>query len=85
MTEEEMDKLCAEWLLTRPACVQALVKEFPPGSRLRVRGRNFYVLGWTKHDTVIVAPFDPETHYEEALAHKEFVCARHYRPGGDGK
>lgn len=70
----------AEWLKTRPECVQKLAAEFPIGSVFQVDGKPpLYLLGWTEEDTIIVSEIDPCEDYEAAHEAKQYLCASHFR------
>jgi hypothetical protein len=51
MTEAERQAALAEWLKTRPECVQKLAAEFPIGSVFKVGDEwPLHLLGWTERD-----------------------------------
>lgn len=79
----ETRAMYAEWLRSRPECVQRLAVEFPAGCVIEVDGVSFYALGWTEDDSVIVSRIDGAVDYDEAMAAKEYICAKHLREGRD--
>ena len=76
----ETEELFAEWLATRPACVQALAKEFPIGSTFALNGETMYLIGYTESDMLMVSPISPEDDYDAAMEQRRHVCAAHLRP-----
>jgi hypothetical protein len=69
-----------EWLASRPACVQALAREFPVGSKLEIHGTVMHLIGYTEADRLIVTPLNPRKDFAAAVAAQEYVCASHFRP-----
>jgi len=70
----------AEWLKTRPECVQKLAEEFPLGSKFTgPNGEPLHLLGYTETDELILSNIDPTVDYEGANANKLYSCAGHYR------
>lgn len=68
----------SEWLLSRPACVQELAKEFPPNSVIHIEGKLFFIFGYTENDKLILAPLDSRN-YDEAMENRMYLCAGHLR------
>jgi hypothetical protein len=74
-----------EWVVSRPASIQALIREFPPGCVITDHDDDdWYVLGYTEDDRLIIVPFWPwpgHDRYERALAAKRYAHAAHLRDG----
>jgi hypothetical protein len=69
-----------KWLASRPPVVQALAEEFPAGSVFKREGfPDYYLLGWTENDLLIVSKIDPAMDYDGARACQEYMHAHHYR------
>lgn len=77
------EALMRAWLLTRPAKVKALAREFPIGTAIKVEASELYVFGYTEDDSLIVTPVWPPTeeNYAEAMARRVRLCAAHVRDG----
>jgi hypothetical protein len=72
----------AEWLRTRPECVQKLAREFPVHSSFLWAGKVYHVLGWTDEDELIVTTVDydgTDELYDEAMKTQELIDAKHLR------
>lgn len=65
----------AEWIATRPDCVQKLAAEFPIGTKID----GVYVIGWTENDMIVASPVHPRDDYNEALRRRVHICAAHLR------
>ncbi len=72
-------RLFADWLATRPECVQKLAAEFPMGDVFCLGGRILYLLGWNESDMLIVSAIDPAVDYDRANESREYLCAKHCR------
>jgi hypothetical protein len=72
MTQDENE--FADWLKSRPACIQALAEEFPPGTQLDIENVGLrFVIGWNESGWLIVAKtYDPS-------AKREYLFADHAR------
>jgi hypothetical protein len=70
-----------EWLKSRPASVQRLAHQFPPGSKLLVDGKEHYVIGWTEDDFLVLSDVHPSENYDASVARKHHMCAAHVRSG----
>lgn len=75
----EQAKEWQEWIASRPECVQRLIQEFPPMTRVIVDGRMLFVFAYTESDEILVSPINPSVDYEGAVASKEVICAKHLR------
>lgn len=76
----EVNPAYADWLMTRPACVQSLALEFPLGLAARVDdGPLLYLVGYTEDDRLIMSEVNPGDDYHGALANKVYLCAAHAR------
>ena len=71
----------AQWLATRPECVQKLAVEFPPNTVVGQPSGNHWVIGWTEDDKLIISGINPNENYEGAMANKKYLCASHLRDG----
>jgi len=69
------------WLLTRPACIQRLAKEFPIGLKINCGEESFYLLGYQENDSVILSVVNPTIDYEAANLeeNKRYISAQHLR------
>lgn len=56
------------WLSARPACVQALAREFPIWMVFNTPEGQMWVMGYTESDEVLLTPIDPREDYDGALA-----------------
>jgi len=65
----------AEWLATRPACVQKLAAEFPAGSVLKHNGETLYLLGYCEDDLLIFSSINPAADYDGAKKAPRYICA----------
>lgn len=65
----------AEWLASRPAIVQAVLRRFPPMTRVLVDDITHYVMGADEDGGVILSPVNPVLDYEGAMAEKLNICA----------
>jgi hypothetical protein len=75
-----------EWLKTRPPQVQALAAEFPLDyiipQKLTAKlskDRQYFVIGWTEDDHLIISHIDPFLDYDEGLNNRQYLCAAHLR------
>ena len=73
--EDEIEAAVAEWLSTKPQCVQDLAKEFPASTVILCDDKKFFILGWTENDMLAVTPIDPADNYDGAVAAVEYLCA----------
>ncbi|HEX4605380.1 MAG TPA: hypothetical protein VH724_15375, partial [Candidatus Angelobacter sp.] len=65
---------------SRPACVQALAKEFPLNTSFQIEdGDKWYLVGYTEDDKLIVSRFDPFKEYTRAMEDRSYICASHIR------
>lgn len=81
MSEAERQAALAEWIASRPECVQKLAAEFPLGSSFKVRGETLYLVGYNENDSLIVSRFNPAIDYEAATSSQQYLCASHCREG----
>jgi hypothetical protein len=83
--ERDAPPAMREWVVSRPASVQALIAEFPPGCVITDdHDDDWYVLGYTEDDRLIIVPFWPwpgEDRYDHALRNKQYAHAAHLRDG----
>jgi hypothetical protein len=72
-----------QWVASRPESVQKLAKEFPPGTRIKVRGQLAYLIGYTEGDSLIFSIIDPNRDFDKSMRdeNKRYVCAKHFRDG----
>lgn len=78
------------WLATRPPAVQALIREFPPGTLIQYAdGSPFgFVASYLESADglmVGISPHNPHEDYKASQAEKDFVCAEHLRDGQWGQ
>lgn len=72
----------AEWVATRPATVQALLKEFPPGSIFHEPdGGKAWLIGYTESDELILTRSNPYVDWEAANTARFFCDAQLVREG----
>lgn len=69
----------AEWLATRPECVQKLAAEFPLGMPIVVDGVEHWVIGYNESDMLLISPLNPADDFEGSKAAKAYLCAAHLR------
>jgi hypothetical protein len=72
----------AAWFASRPACVQALILQYPVETHVFLDDRRAYIIGWTENDKLILSWTDPEEDYDEARADPLYVCVRHFKAQG---
>lgn len=72
-----------QWLAGRPASVQKLAEEFPFCCVLEIELEGdpveFYLIGYTEDDSLLVSPVDPIEDYAMAMLMKRTLCAGHFR------
>lgn len=81
MSSESYDSI-ESWVSSRPECVKKLFIEFPPNVIMSIDGQDYFIIGYTEHDELIVTLLDPwgdEKNYENAKAAQTYVCAKHFR------
>jgi hypothetical protein len=66
-----------DWIDSRPECVRKLAAKFPPGAQISVHGDNWFVIGYTEDDRIIISPIHPASDYDASVANKQYVCADH--------
>jgi len=64
-----------EWLKTRPASVQKLAAEFPPGTAVNLDGEQWFVFSYTEGDEVSLTPVHPADDYTAAFKERRLVHA----------
>jgi hypothetical protein len=69
----------AEWLASRPPCVQHLAMLFPLGSPVRRDGRVVWVIGYTEHDGLVVSPVHPTDDAQESWKQRHIYFAENVR------
>ncbi|MBO0710763.1 MAG: hypothetical protein J2P47_05725 [Acetobacteraceae bacterium] len=67
------------WWAGLPDCVKALSKEFPLDTPVLLNGKNWYVIGWSEDDMLVISPMTLAENYDGAWAARQRVCAEHYR------
>ena len=66
------------WGLARPKSVRRLMRKFTPGDSLEIHGQQYWLLGFTEGQDLIVSQVNPSEDYDGALASREHVCADHF-------
>ena len=73
------------WFESRPPKIQALIREFPPGTVLNVEGERVYVVSYTEREDdgvgLSVTPINPSVDYEGSLDFRRHLCLDHLRDG----
>lgn len=74
------EDLLAAWLLTRPRNVQDFAARHPfvPFHPVEIGGVRFYFLGYWEQKGIIVSTLSPFDNYEDAVAHRQHICADHF-------
>jgi hypothetical protein len=75
--EVELEAAKEAWIASRPPVVRDLARRFPAGSAVMIRGKQFYIIGYTDDDMLLVSETDPFQDYDKAVLSKECVCAKH--------
>ena len=83
MDKKHQETALSSWLLTRSESVQQLAREFPIGNGISfvVKGRRFFLLGYTEDDSLIISRVNPARNYQLATKRQEFLEACHLRDG----
>ena len=69
---EEYDS-AESWAASRPACVQALIREFPVGSTFTSREGVVWCIGYTESNELIVTVVNPYLDWESALKARVYL------------
>lgn len=63
----EAERIRAEWLADKPACVQEMAREFPMGSRFESPTATFYLIGYYEPDELLISAINPRVDWQRAV------------------
>ncbi len=66
-----------EWLVGRPPRVAHLARQYPPGTRLSLFDRDWWVVSYNEEGLLGISPVDPSLYYQGALREREHIHAHH--------
>jgi len=76
-----MNTALEEWLDGRPETIKELARQYPPGTRIIIKGEmNWVVKYWETKDgeaVLGISNIDPAIDYDRAIESEEFICADH--------
>jgi hypothetical protein len=72
------------WIASRPASIQAMIRKYPPGTRLLIDGQVYHVISYfePKGDQPAglgISLVDPAKDYEAAMRSKCYLCEEHLK------